>query len=426
MNQVDSKRTLWAWAMYDFANSAFTTLVVTFIYGAYFTKEIAPDEVQGTQLWSWAIAITAIIVSVLSPILGALSDVGGYRKWIMMLSTWCCVVATAFLFFPEQGQVFSALILFVIANISFEFGTVFYNTYLTEIVSKERIGRASGFAWSLGYIGGLLALGIALILLVQPEIPILGFSTENGENIRATNLLVALWFLVFSIPTFIWVQDRRPEKGKFKESIASSFKSLFHTFQELKNYKTIARFLLARLVYNDALVTIFSFGGIYAAGVIGFNFEEIMILGIVLNITAGLGAFLMGYLDDSKGSQKTVQWSILFLSFACLLAFVAPIIPTWFADVSWLTSKLVFWIAAILLGFFSGPNQSASRSLMAHYTPADKSNEFFGFYAFSGKATSFLGPLLFGWITTMFSTQQAGVLVVLTLFMFGYILMKRV
>ena len=134
----------------------------------------------------------------------------------------------------------------------------------------------------------------------------------------------------------------------------------------------------------------------------------------------------MGYLDDSKGSQKIVQWSILFLSFACLLAFVAPIIPTCFADVSWLTSKLVFWIAAILLGFFSGPNQSASRSLMAHYTPADKSNEFFGFYAFSGKATSFLGPLLFGWITTLFSTQQAGVLVVLTLFMFGYALMKRV
>ena len=426
MNQVDSKRTLWAWAMYDFANSAFTTLVVTFIYGAYFTKGIAPDEVLGTQWWSWAIAVTAIIVSVLSPILGSLSDLGGYRKWIMMLSTWCCVAATAFLFFPEQGQVFSALILFVIANVSFEFGTVFCNAYLPEIVSKERIGRASGFAWALGYIGGLLALGIALLLLIQPEIPILGFSTENGENIRATNLLVALWLLVFSIPTFIWVQDRRPEKGKFKESVAASFMRLFYTFQELKNYRIIGRFLLARLVYNDALVTIFAFGGIYAAGTIGFTFEEIMILGIVLNVTAGVGAFLMGYLDDSKGSQKIVQCSILFLSFACLLGFVAPIIPTWFIEVPWLTSKNVFWIAAILIGFFSGPNQSSSRSLMAHYTPAEKRNEFFGFYAFSGKATSFLGPLLFGWVTAMFGTQQAGILVILILFLFGYVLMKRV
>ena len=343
-----------------------------------------------------------------------------------MLSTWCCVAATAFLFFPEQGQVFFALILFVLANVSFEFGTVFCNAYLPEIVSKERIGRASGFAWALGYIGGLLSLGIALVLLIQPEIPILGFSTENGENIRATNLLVALWFLVFSIPTFIWVQDRRPEKGKFKESVTASFMRLFYTFQELKNYRIVARFLLARLVYNDALVTIFAFGGIYAAGIIGFTFEEIMILGIVLNVTAGLGAFLMGYLDDSKGSRKIVQSSILFLSFACLLGFVAPIIPTWFIEVSWLTSKNIFWIAAILIGFFSGPNQSASRSMMAHYTPAEKRNEFFGFYAFSGKATSFLGPLLFGWVTAIFGTQQAGILVVLTLFLFGYVLMKRV
>ena len=426
MNQIDRKRTIWAWAMYDFANSAFTTLVVTFIYGAYFTKGIAPDEVIGTQWWSWAIAVTAIIVSVLSPILGALSDLGGYRKWIMMFSTWCCVASTTFLFFPEQGQVFSALILFVIANVSFEFGTVFCNAYLPEIVSKERIGRASGFAWALGYIGGLLALAIALVFLVQPEIPIFGFSTENGENIRATNLLVALWVLVFSIPTFIWVQDRRPEKGKFKESVAASFKRLFHTFHELKDYKKVAKFLLARLVYNDALVTIFAFGGIYAAGVIGFTFEEIMILGIVLNITAGLGAFLMGYLDDTKGSQKIVQWTILFLSFACLLGFLAPIIPLWFIEVSWLSSKLIFWIAAILIGFFSGPNQSASRSLMSHYTPAEKRNEFFGFYAFSGKATSFLGPLLFGWVTAIFGTQQVGILVILILFLFGYVLMKRI
>ena len=131
----------------------------------------------------------------------------------MMFSTWCCVVATAFLF-PEQGQVF-ALILFVIANISFEFGTVFCNAYLPEIVSKGRIGRVSGLLGALGYIGGLLALGLALVFLVQPEIPIFGFSSENGENIRATNLLVALWFLVFGIPTFIWVQDRKPEKVKF-------------------------------------------------------------------------------------------------------------------------------------------------------------------------------------------------------------------
>lgn len=425
MKQGVDKKALWSWAMYDFANSAFTTLVVTFIYGTYFTKAIAPDEILGTKWWSWAVSLTALIVSLLSPVLGALSDVGGYRKWIMMLSTWLCVGATTLLFFPQEGQVLMALTLFVVANVAFEFGTVFCNAYLAEIVPKERIGRASGFAWGLGYIGGLLALALAMLLLVQPEMPAFGFSTAGGENIRATNLLVALWFFVFSLPTFIGLKDRKPQKGNLRKSVRSSFQRLYHTFQELRNYRQLGRFLLARLVYNDALVTIFAFGGIYAAGALGFSFEEIMLLGIVLNVTAGLGAFLMGYMDDRRGSRQTIQWSIIFLSFACLLAFIAPGVSE-SSTIAWFNPKAVFWFAAILIGFFSGPNQAASRSMMAHYTPAEKRNEFFGFYAFSGKATSFVGPLFFGWATAAFGTQQAGLCVVLLLFVLGFFLLKRV
>lgn len=433
MNPTNNKRTLWAWAMYDFANSAFTTLVVTFIYGTYFTKAIAPNEILGTKWWSWAVSITAVLVSLLSPVLGALSDVGGYRKWIMMGSTWLCVGATALLFFPQEGQVVMALTLFVLANVTFEFGTVFCSAYLPEIASEDRFGRASGFAWGLGYVGGLMALGLALVLLVQPDVPILGFSTENGENIRATNLLVALWFFLFSIPAFLWVKDRKPEKGALRQSVDSSFSRLKKTFRELKNHQQVGRFLLARLVYNDALVTIFAFGGIYAAGVIGFSFEEIMLMGIVLNVTAGLGAFLMGYVDDKQGGRRTIQYSIVFLSLACLIAFSAPDLPGILeltfgghAIPDWVNPKTLFWVAAIFIGFFSGPNQAASRSLMARFTPVEKRNEFFGFYAFSGKATSFLGPLLFGWATATFGTQQAGLVVVFVLFLLGYFLLKRV
>lgn len=427
MNPTNNRRTIWSWAFYDFANSAFTTLVVTFIYGTYFTKAIAPDEILGTKWWSWGVSVTAILVAVLSPILGALSDVGGYRKWIMMGSTYVCVGATALLFFPQEGQVLNALLLFVIANVAFEFGTVFCNAYLPEIASKERIGRVSGFAWALGYIGGLLALGLALLLLVQPEVPAFGFSVVNGENIRATNLLVAAWFLVFSLPTFLWVKDRKPGAVSFRQSVSNSFRSLSNTFSELKNYRQVGRFLLARLVYNDALVTIFAFGGIYAAGAIGFSFEEIMLMGIVLNLTAGLGAFLMGYMDDRLGGERTVRYSIVFLALACLMAFLAPNLIAFFGNTlpEWLTAKSLFWVAAVFIGFFSGPNQSASRSLMARYTPAEKRNEFFGFYAFSGKATAFIGPLLFGWTTAVFGTQQAGILVVLLLFVLGYLLMRR-
>jgi len=433
MIQKDDKRQIWSWAMYDFANSAFTTLVVTFIYGTYFTQSIAENEIQGTQYWSWAISITAIVVALLSPVLGAIADFVGSRKQIMLVSTLVCVGATALLFFPQDGQVVYALALFIIANIAFEFGTVFCNAYLPELSSEHRIGKVSGMAWGLGYVGGLLALVVALLFFVQADQPILGFSTENGQNIRATNLLVALWFLIFSLPLFIWVKDKKKEhKNVFSELLKNSIGSLKKTFLDISSFKKIFRFLLARLVYNDALITIFAFGGIYAASTIGFSFEEIIILGIVLNVMAGIGAFAFGYMDDGSGSKKVILWSIFFLMMACLIAFLAPELPGLFqfifggnAIADWFNSKNLFWIAAILIGLFSGPNQSASRTYMARITPKEKRNEFFGFYAFSGKMTAFLGPFLFGLATTYFDTQQAGLIVVFVFFIIGYKLMKR-
>ena len=433
MIQKDDKRQIWSWAMYDFANSAFTTLVVTFIYGTFFTKSIVDNEILGTQYWSWAISFTAIIVALCSPILGAIADNWGSRKRIMLVSTLVCVTATALLFFPQQGQVLLALTLFIIANIGFEIGTVFCNAYLAELSSEKRIGKVSGMAWGLGYIGGLLALVLALVFFVQAEQPILGFSTENGENIRATNLLAALWLLIFSLPIFIWIKDKHnTSKNSLSLVVKSSFDNLKTTFKELSSYRKIFHFLLSRLVYNDALITIFAFGGIYAATTIGFSFEEIIILGIVLNVMAGIGAFVFGYLEDVKGSERVILLSIIFLMIACLIAFLAPELPSLFQFIfggnaipDWFNSKNLFWVAAILIGLFSGPNQSASRTYMARLTPSEKRNEFFGFYAFSGKMTAFLGPFLFGLATRYFDTQQAGLIVIFILFFVGYKLMKR-
>lgn len=433
MIKKNDKRQIWSWALYDFANSAFTTLVVTFIYGTYFTKSIAETEILGTQYWSWAISITAIVVALFSPFLGALADNVGSRKKIMLWSTLVCIVATALLFFPQNGQVFFALILFVIANVAFEFGTVFCNAYLPELASENRFGRVSGLAWGLGYVGGLIALVLALVFLVQTDSPLFGLSKEHGENIRATNLLVAFWFTLFSLPFFIWIKDSdKHSKQSNSELARASYSQILNTLKTVSSYKNIFRFLLARLVYNDALITIFAFGGIYAATTIGFTFEEIIILGIVLNVMAGIGAILFGFLDDGKGSVNVIGWSIIFLIIASLIAFVAPELPGLLQYIfggnaipNWFTSKLLFWIAAILIGFFSGPNQSASRSYMARITPSEKRNEFFGLYAFSGKMTAFLGPFLFGLATTYYQTQQAGLVVVCTLFILGYMLLKR-
>jgi len=411
---MEKRKEIWSWCFYDFGNSAFTTLVITFIYSTYFTKAIAENEIDGTFLWSQAIAITAVIVSLLSPILGAIADKGGYRKLFLALTTYMSIGATALLFFPIKGQILFALILVVIANVNFELGGVFYNAYLPEIVSRKKIGRISGIGWGAGYLGGLLAMLIAMVGFVSPDVPWFGLNIDTGEHIRATNILVAAWFFIFTLPAILYLKEKKVESAnRIGIVVLNSIQALKKTFQEIKIYKNTVRFLISRLIYNDGLVTIFAFGAIYASGTFGFTFNEIMIFGIVLNIAAGSGAFLMGYIDDMIGGKLTIQISLIGLMIAVLLAVFA-------------NSKLLFWVSGIIVGLFAGPNQSASRSLMGRLTPPDKINEFYGFFAFSGKLTSFLGPMLLGIFTKYFSSQRYGVAVVFIFFFIGFLLMRNV
>ncbi len=411
---MEKRKEIWSWCFYDFGNSAFTTLVITFIYSTYFTKAIAENEIDGTYLWSQAIAITAVIVSLLSPILGAIADKGGYRKIFLALTTYISIGATALLFFPIKGQILFALILVVIANVNFELGGVFYNAYLPEIVSRKKIGRISGIGWGAGYLGGLLAMLVAMIGFVSADDPWFGLKIETGEHIRATNILVAVWFFIFTLPAILYLKEKKVESAnRIGIVVLNSIQELKKTFQEIKIYKNTVRFLISRLIYNDGLVTIFAFGAIYASGTFGFTFNEIMIFGIVLNIAAGSGAFLMGYIDDVIGGKLTIQISLIGLMIAVLLAVFA-------------NSKLLFWVSGIIVGLFAGPNQSASRSLMGRLTPPDKINEFYGFFAFSGKLTSFLGPMLLGIFTKYFSSQRYGVAVVFIFFFVGFLLMRNV
>ena len=411
---MEKRKEIWSWCFYDFGNSAFTTLVITFIYSTYFTKAIAENEIDGTFLWSQAIAITAVIVSLLSPILGAIADKGGYRKIFLTLTTYMSIGATALLFFPIKGQILFALILVVIANVNFELGGVFYNAYLPEIVSRKKIGRISGIGWGAGYLGGLLAMLVAMVGFVSPDVPWFGLDIDTGEHIRATNILVAAWFFIFTLPAILYLKEKKIESAnRIGVVVLNSIQALKKTFQEIKIYKNTVRFLISRLIYNDGLVTIFAFGAIYASGTFGFTFNEIMIFGIVLNIAAGSGAFLMGYIDDVIGGKLTIQISLIGLMIAVLLAVFA-------------NSKLLFWVSGIIVGLFAGPNQSASRSLMGRLTPPDKINEFYGFFAFSGKLTSFLGPMLLGIFTKYFSSQRYGVAVVFIFFFVGFLLMRNV
>jgi UMF1 family MFS transporter len=406
-------RAIGSWALYDFANSPFTTLVVTFVYATYFTQAIAADPISGTALWSRAVTITALIVAFASPFLGALADRGGFRKLFLLVATVLCILATAALYRVLPGEVMAALILFVVANVAYELGTVFYNAFLPDISPPEKIGAISGWAWGVGFIGGLLALVVSLVMLIQPETPWFGFSTVDGENVRATNLLVALWFAVFSVPLVLFVHEDKSAVSATGHVMRDTVRQLRGTFRALRQHRQILRFLVARLVYNDGLVTVFAFGGIYAAETFGFTLQQVLLFGVAINVTAGSGAIAFGYLDDKIGAKRTLVISLFGLIVATLIAVLA-------------TSAAWLWGAGLLIGIFVGPNQSASRSLMARFVPHDKENEFFGFFAFSGKLTAFAGPFLLGLLTQWSGSQRVGISVVLLFFVVGLLLLTRV
>jgi UMF1 family MFS transporter len=407
------RKAVFGWTMYDFANSAFTTLIVTFIYATYFTKAIAPNEIIGTALWSRAITVSSLTVALLSPFLGAMADHNGHRKRYLLLSTGVAILAAVMLYTPLPGQVAAALFWFVLGNIAFEMGCVFYNAFLPELAPPAKIGFVSGLGWGVGYGGGLAAMLLAMFTMVNPETPWFGLSRDLGQNIRATNLLVAGWFALFSLPMFLLVREKRGNQAPSPGSPAAVARRLAATFRAVRRYRQVFRFLLARLLYNDGLITIFAFGGIYAAGTFGFSFQEIMLFGIVLNFMAGLGAFAFGFCDDRLGGRATILISLAGLVIAAGMALAAA-------------SKPWLWAAGILVGIFAGPNQSASRSLLARMIPREKENEFFGFFAFSGKFTAFLGPLTLGILTELFQSQRVGMSVVLVLFVLGGLLLLKV
>ena len=399
--------------MYDFANSSFANNVTTFIYAAFFTKVIAENEIIGTALWSRGVGIIMLVVALLSPPLGALSDQGGYRKRFLIFFTFLAVIFTALLYFPQQGQATYALTLYIIACICFEMGIVFYNAFLPDIAPPERIGRISGQAWGVGYLGGLLSMAVLMVGFVSAETPWFGLTKETHEHIRATNIGVAIWFAIFSLPALFYLPAPPARQTGDKLSLAASYRRILQTFRELQRYREIFKLLLARLVYNDGLITVFAFGGIYAAGTFGFTFEEVLFFGIIVNIAAGTGAWCFGYLDDRLGGKLTIQITLVGFVIAAIVAVVPQ-------------EKIWFWVAGVLVGLFAGPNQSASRSLMGRFVPQNKETEFYGFYAFSGKATAFLGPLLMGVITQASGSQRYGMATVGLFFIIGGLLLRTV
>jgi UMF1 family MFS transporter len=403
--QVVPRREIAAWSLYDFASSAFNTLMVTFIFNRFFTDVIGGGTDRATVLWGAALNISAVTVALLMPVLGAVADYSGRKKLFLVGFALQCMFFTVLLFFVGPGAVWPAVILFVLANIGFEAGNVFYNAFLPELANRDNIGRVSGLGFFLGYIGGLICLAIGLGM-VRGWLP-----SENYLNVRATILLVAVWFLVFSLPMFLTVRERAvrrppPPHGYLREG----FRRLSTTLRHIRELREAFRLLIARMIYNDGLTTVIGFAAIYAGAVLGMALEEVLLMGIALNVAAGLGAFAFGFVDDRIGGKKTLMITLVFLTIAGIIGVTT-------------TTKGGFWVAATLIGIMMGPNQSASRSLLSKLVPEHKHAEAFGLFAFSGKLSSMLGPLVYGAVVGMTGNHKLAMSSIIVFFVVGLLIL---
>jgi UMF1 family MFS transporter len=300
-----------------------------------------------------------------------------------------------------------------VATVAFELGTVFYNAMLPQVARPGEIGRVSGLAWGLGYAGGLACLVVALLLLVRPDPSPLGLDRGSAEHVRATALLVALWVALFAWPVLLALPDPPGPRLGWRAATRAGLGEVFGLLRLLPRNPVMARFLLARLFYTDGLNTLFAFGAIYAAGVFGMGFEEILVFGIALNVTAGLGAAGFGLVEDRMGSQRTV-----------LVALVALILLS--GGLLVVVGKPAFWVLALCLGVFTGPAQAASRTLMARLAPPAEVTAYFGLFALSGRVTSFLGPLVLTGVTALTASQRAGMATVVVFLAIGAAILATV
>lgn len=403
-----------AWCFYDWASASFSIIVVTFIFATYFTTKVAANELVGTYQWANATSLAGIIIALSSPLVGAIADHGGHHKRWLFFFSMVCVIATSLLWFayPQTDYIYTTLACVVVGAVGFEVALVFYNSFLPSLAPRSYIGRISGWGWGFGYLGGILALSIALIFFVRNGSSWL--NTETAEQIRICGPFAAIWFFVFAIPMFLFVPEMNSKNKPMGEAVRAGCKELFSTLRKLPKERNILLYLFAHMIYTDGLNTLFAFGGIYAAGTYGLSFEQVLLFGITMNITAGIGAVALGWVDDYLGSKLTIVTSLL-----CLSVFGLPLL--------FLHSKYIFWGVALLLCLFVGPVQSASRSLMVRLiSEKNMSAEMFGLYALSGKITAFIGPWLLGLMTITFSSQRVGMATVLVFFMAGALLMLPV
>ncbi len=427
--RVIPRKQVWSWALWDWGTQPFNTVILTFIFTALYLTEdyFLPPEVAalgaGNPTYDagiaslvanlgYAGAVAGVAIAVLAPVLGQRSDASGRRKLLLGVNTGIVVLCMAAMFFVEASPSFFLLgiALVAIGSVFNEIAGVHYNAMLVQVSTPQTVGRVSGLGWGLGYIGGILAL---VIVVVAQSFDWFGLSTDNGLPFRVIALGCALWTILFVIPIFLNVPDLPPVAAREKVPFLKSYVVLARDIRRLfKEAPTTFWFLLASAVYRDGLAGVFTYGAVLAAAGFGFEFTEVVLFGIAANLIAGVSTFIAGRFDDLVGPRAVVLFSLVGLVVAGIAVFALHDL-----------GKTIFWVFGLLLCVFVGPAQSASRSLLARVTPAGREGEIFGLYATTGRAASFLSPVLWGAFITIFGAVHFGVLGIVIVLALGLVLM---
>jgi UMF1 family MFS transporter len=404
-----TKKEIFGWCMYDVADSAFTTIIVTTFYAQYFSAVVVGEAGRADLLWGVSAAVSEVVVGLLAPILGAIADFSGSRKKFLGACAMMIVFFTASLYFVGPGMTALGVALYVIANIGFAAGGVFIDSFLPGISNEENAGRISGRKWAMGYISGL----VSLILCLPLSANIVANPTPQQLSMaRLIPVVVAVYYAIAVIPTFLFLRERsvKVPLPPGENYVSVGFRQVKTTFAHIKQYRDLFRLLIAFLIYNDGIVTVIYFAGLYAKNTLKFTAFDFGVMLIVINVVAATGAFVFGFVADRIGQKRTIFISLSVWLIAVVLAYLTE-------------SKAGFYVVAGLVGIGMGSCQSVSRSLVALFTPKQNAAEFFGFLGVAGKSLAFAGPLIFGLLSWLTGSQRPAILSVGAFFIIGMILL---
>jgi MFS transporter, UMF1 family len=434
---VSTRQRIWGWYMFDWASQPYNTLLLTFIFAPY-VKELLEDGTAAQSAWGFGVGGAGLVIAVLAPFLGALADTAGNRmRWIWLFSA-LYVVGSAGLWFAAPGDVNLVLVLgcFALGLIGMEFATTFTHAMLPGLGRREDLGRISGNGWAIGYLGGLVALVLMLAFFAESAAtgrtflgfePAFGFDAEAREGTRFVGPLTAIWYIVFMIPFFLWVRDPPPVRAR-RGAVIEALGGLAATVRSLPRRPSLFSYLGASMFYRDGLNGMYAFGGIYAAGVLGWSVVDTGVFGLLAIVTGALFAWLGGRADSAFGPKPVIRTCILTLTaVAIAIVFVSrdSVFGVAVPDGSRLPD-IIFYVIGALIGAAGGSLQAASRTMMVHQSDPARMTEAFGLYALAGKATSFIAPLSIGFVTWWTGSQQLGVTPLILLFLLGLVLLAWV